>query len=174
MMIAISDAISKGQLTQIYLELLSTIWFTFYLLTIRETEDWNNLYLFSNSNITDYSQRKTQSLSQCDFPLPIIGQNKTKLINHHRCNFKDKYSIFCFQNWHLGGAHWVLMWHLTRRGLCQCLMPDYARRCRTSTLIMVPINFWRNSDPFKKKEHFSSSKNDRVRAFFANLSNFQK
>ena len=30
----------------------------------------------------------------------------------------------------------------------------------------VPINFWRNSDPFKKKEHFSSSKIDRVRAFF--------
>ena len=61
-----------------------------------------------------------------------------------------------------GGAHWVLMWHLTRRGLYHCLMPDYAWRCRTSTLIMVPINFWRNSDPFKKKEHFSSSKTDRV------------
>ena len=44
--------------------------------------------------------------------------------------------------------HWALMWHLTRRGLCNCLIPDYARRCRTSTLIMVPINFWRNSDPF--------------------------
>ena len=33
---------------------------------------------------------------------------------------------------------------------------DYACQCRTSTLIMVPINFWRNSDPFKKEEHFSS------------------
>ena len=42
----------------------------------------------------------------------------------------------------------------------------------TSTLIMVPINFWRNSDPFKK-EHFSSSKIYWVRAFFVNLSNFQ-
>ena len=26
-------------------------------------------------------------------------------------------------------------------GICHCLMPDYARRCQTSTLIMVPINF---------------------------------
>ena len=42
-----------------------------------------------------------------------------------------------------------------------------------TALIMVPINFWRNSDPFKKKEHFSSSKIERVRAFFVNLSNFQ-
>ena len=32
-----------------------------------------------------------------------------------------------------------------------------------TALIMVPINFWRNSDPFKKKEHFSSSKTDRIR-----------
>ena len=33
------------------------------------------------------------------------------------------------------------------------------------TLIMVPINFWRNSDLFKKKKRFSSSKIDKVRAF---------
>ena len=38
---------------------------------------------------------------------------------------------------------------------------------------MVPINFWRNSDPFKKEEHFSTSKIDRVRAFVGYLSNFQ-
>ena len=76
MMIAIYDAISKGQLTQIFLEILSTIWFTFNLLTIRGTEDWNNLYLFSNSNITDYLQRKTQSLSQCDFPLQLLAKTK--------------------------------------------------------------------------------------------------
>ena len=43
-----------------------------------------------------------------------------------------------------GGAHWFLMWHFPRRGLYQCFMPDYARKCWTwtSTLIMVPINFW--------------------------------
>ena len=29
-----------------------------------------------------------------------------------------------------------------------------ANRCRTSTLIMVPFNFWQNSDPFKKKTFF--------------------
>ena len=51
-------------------------------------------------------------------------------------------------------THWVLMWHLTHRGLYQCLIPDYAQRCRTSTLMMVPINFWRNSDPFEKEEVF--------------------
>ena len=44
---------------------------------------------------------------------------------------------------------------------------------RTSTLIMIPINLWQDSDPFKKKEHFSSSKIDRVRAFLTNLSKFQ-
>ena len=60
-----------------------------------------------------------------------------------------------------------------RRGLCQSFMLEYAHRCRTSTVIIVPINFWQNSDPFKKKEHFSSSKIDRVRAFFINISNFQ-
>ena len=59
-----------------------------------------------------------------------------------------------------------------RMGHCHCLMPDYAHKCRTSTLKMVPINFWRNSDPFKKKEHFSSSKIDRVRAFLIKPSKF--
>ena len=50
-------------------------------------------------------------------------------------------------------------------------MPNYGRGCLISTLITVPINFWRNSDLFKKKEPFSSSKIDQVRAF---LSNFPK
>ena len=49
--------------------------------------------------------------------------------------------------------------------VCLYPMPHYGRGCRISTLIMVPINFWRNSDLFKKKEHFSSSKIDKVRAF---------
>ena len=44
-------------------------------------------------------------------------------------------------------------------------MLEYARMCRTSTLIMVPINFWRISDLVLKKEHFSSSKIDKARAF---------
>ena len=52
------------------------------------------------------------------------------------------------------GAHWVLMWHLTREGIYLSFMPDYAQKCRTRSLIMVPIEFWRNSDLFKKKEHF--------------------
>ena len=75
--------------------------------------------------------------------------------------------------WSPAPPPWALMWHFARRGLYHCLMPDYTHRCRTSTLIMVPINFWRNSDLFKKKEHFSSSKIDRVRVFLVNLSNFR-
>ena len=41
---------------------------------------------------------------------------------------------------------------LPRRGLFQCLMLDYACRGRLSTLIMVPINFGQNSNPFKKQK----------------------
>ena len=47
-----------------------------------------------------------------------------------------------------------VMWHLAHRGLYRFLMPDYSHRCRTSTLIMIPINFWWNSDPFKKRTFF--------------------
>ena len=49
--------------------------------------------------------------------------------------------------------------------ICLYPMPHCGCVCSNSTLIMVPINFWRNSDLFKKKEHFSSSKIDKVRAF---------
>ena len=52
-----------------------------------------------------------------------------------------------------------------RKGLCHCLMPDYTRRCRTSPLIMVPINFWRNSDPFKKKNIFLAQKLTKLEHF---------
>ena len=57
-----------------------------------------------------------------------------------------------------GGAHWALMWHFARRGLHQFLMPDYSHRCRTSKPIMVPLNFWWNSNPFKKSTFFLSKK----------------
>ena len=59
----------------------------------------------------------------------------------------------------------ALMWHLARRGLYYCLMPDCAWRCRTSTLIMVPINFWRNSDPFKKKSILITQKLTKLEHF---------
>ena len=57
----------------------------------------------------------------------------------------------------------ALMWHIACRHLYQCLMPDYARRCWSSTLI--PINqFLAKFRPTKKKyTHFCSSKIDRVR-----------
>ena len=38
-----------------------------------------------------------------------------------------------------------------------------ALRCNASFLVMLPFDFWRNSDLFEKKEHFSSSKTDKVR-----------
>ena len=75
----------------------------------------------------------------------------------HSCQLQPKwlsFSLILHFIHPLPPQNWVLMWHLTRRGLCHCLMPDYARRSRTSTLIMVPIKFWRNSDPFKKKRTF--------------------
>ena len=50
------------------------------------------------------------------------------------------------------------------------LMSDYALGFRTSYLIIVPIEFWRNSDLFKKKEHFSSSKIDKMRTFRKKIS----
>ena len=57
------------------------------------------------------------------------------------------------------------MWHLARSGLSWLLISDYTLWFRTSPLMMVPINFWWNSDLFKKKEHFSSSITEEVRAF---------
>ena len=44
----------------------------------------------------------------------------------------------------------------------------------TLLLIIVPISFWQDSDPFKKKEHFSGSKIDGIRAFFINILKFQQ
>ena len=64
-------------------------------------------------------------------------------IHHWDCQFR-------YHSLAGGCTHGIWCDTLPHRGLCHCLMPDYARRCRTSTLIMVPINFCRNSDPFKK------------------------
>ena len=49
--------------------------------------------------------------------------------------------------------------------MCLYLMLHYGHgRCIT-TLIMVPINFWQNSDLFKTKVHFSCLKMDKVKSF---------
>ena len=42
------------------------------------------------------------------------------------------------------------------------------------SLMTAPIFFWRNSDLFKKKEHFSSSKIDKIRAFLEISQNFHE
>ena len=47
---------------------------------------------------------------------------------------------------------------------CLYPMPHYGHGCNISTLLMVPINFWRNFD-LLKKEHFSSLKIYKVSAF---------
>ena len=58
--------------------------------------------------------------------------------------------------YHKGGRHtWLWCDTSPHRVLCHCLMPNYERRCRISTLIMIPINFWRNSDPLKEKNKLS-------------------
>ena len=64
-----------------------------------------------------------------------------------------------------GGKGHTGLWCDTspQRGLCHCLMLDYAHRCWTSTLI---INFWQHSELFTKI--------DRVRALLINLSKFQQ
>ena len=54
---------------------------------------------------------------------------------------------------------------LTRWSLSWFPIADCALRFRSSTLMIVPIKFWRNSGKSKKKEHFSSSKTDKVFAF---------
>ena len=54
-------------------------------------------------------------------------------------------------------------------------MSHYGRGCHISTIIMVPINFWRNFDLFFfKKGIFSSLKIDKVRVFQRESLNFFK
>ena len=80
----------------------------------------------------------------------LLVYSQVTQITIRKCNY------FNFIFYWGGGAHRILMWHLTRWGLYHCFMQDHARRCRTSTVKMASKIFWRNSYPFKKKEHFSS------------------
>ena len=80
--------------------------------------------------------------------------------------------LLCHTGWGLGGGAGTLGSDLTLH-----LVGVFVNfRCWTmhvgAGLALVPINFWRNSDPFEKKEHLSSSKNDRFRAFLVNLLDF--
>ena len=96
----------------------------------------------------------------------------------HKCQMPNEATLqFLFQ--FLGGRVPVNLNHGLRGGgslgsdvtlrllgpLNQSLMLDYAHRCQTCTLIMVTINFWRNSE--------SSSKINRVGPFIIDISNFQ-
>ena len=57
--------------------------------------------------------------------------------------------------------------------LCLFPMPHYGHGCGISTLIMVPINFWRNTDLFKKSV-FLAQKLIKLEHFIEYLSNFLK
>ena len=86
--------------------------------------------------------------------LALLGivRHKTKrnlsVISEPSVPFPDKI------NSHLGRlkvdiffSFWTLS--LTREGnYYLSFMPDYAQKCRTRSLIMVPTKFWRNSDLF--------------------------
>ena len=58
--------------------------------------------------------------------------------------------------------HWALMWHLARSGLSWFPISDYTLWFRTHDgTNQFLVKFW----SIKKKEHFSSSKTGKVRAF---------
>ena len=72
------------------------------------------------------------------------------------------------------GGHSGLWCDTSSKWVCLYPMPHYGRGCRISTLIMVPINFWRNSDLFKKKNIFLAQKLTILELFKENLWNFSK
>ena len=72
------------------------------------------------------------------------------------------------------GGHSGLWCDASSKLVCLYSMPHYAHGCRISTLIMVPINFWRNSDLFKKKIVFLAQKLTKLDHFKENLSSFSK
>ena len=53
-------------------------------------------------------------------------------------------------------------------------MLHYGRGCHISTIIMVPINFWQNSDLFEKKNVFLAQKLPKLDHFKEILSEFSK
>ena len=97
-------------------------------------------------------------------PLPEVPYLYQMLWWRYLNSYKYQYRYwknywYCYQHKKLsaigGGGHTGLWCDCSPcRGLCHCLMQDYASRCRTSTMIMVTINFWWNSDPVKKKRTF--------------------
>ena len=63
---------------------------------------------------------------------------------------------------------------LASKLVCLYPLPHYGHGCWISTLIMVAINFLRNSDLFKKKNIFLSQKLTTLEHFKENLSKFSK
>ena len=73
--------------------------------------------------------------------------------------------------WWWGGGYSGIWCDTSWKLVCLYLMPHYARGCHISTLIIVPINFWQNSDLLKKKK--LAQKMTKLEHFLINLSNFQ-
>ena len=49
--------------------------------------------------------------------------------------------------------------------LSYLILSYYTDFCRRSSLISLPMNFWRNSDPFKRKNIFLAQKSSEVELF---------
>ena len=83
---------------------------------------------------------------------------KDQVVNASKPSKLTPYLQSCHISTHIvGRGHSGLWFDTSQIWMCLYLMLHYGHgRCIT-TLIMVPINFWQNSDLFKKKEHFSSS-----------------
>ena len=62
--------------------------------------------------------------------------------------------------------HWALRVYLTHSLKVKFLVSPYTVGCRISPTIIVSLSLFSNSIPFLCKEHFSSSKTDKVRAFY--------
>ena len=74
----------------------------------------------------------------------------------------------------MGPPHSGLWCDTSWKLFCLYAMPHYASGCRISTLIMKPINFWRNSDLLKKKNIFLAQKLTKLEHCKENLWNFSK
>ena len=71
--------------------------------------------------------------------IDVKGSKNAKTCPALLCKLINFFSVTLFSSYfvysHIGQKHFTM----------------HVGACWTSTLVMVPINFWRNSDPFKKR-----------------------
>ena len=98
---------------------------------------------------------------------PVLGQKFAKYVLI--LNDIMDYHINAQKYFELWGGHSGLLCDTSWKLGCLYPMPHYAIGCRISSLIMVPINFWRNSDLFKKKKVFLAQILTEIEHFKENL-----